>query len=164
MGTWGSRTRMKGVFVLVALSVAGAIALETELDPAIPRDKCGVTVGINEDDRAELFILGADKTFYHKYEQGKGRGRLVVVLDPHGWVVQGRPDGCALQRWPPRGVWARQGQLDLAQVPSRAQLALVDAVDDARLEDQVHVQPCGDLVFRGLHSLVRQGCRQLVDA
>merc|ERR1711991_461375 len=91
MGTTSSRTRMKGVFVLVALSVAGAIALETELDPAIPRDKCGVTVGINEDDRAELFILGADKTFYHKYEQDKDAADSWSSWIPMGGSFKGGP-------------------------------------------------------------------------
>merc|ERR1711871_1254296 len=126
MGTTSSRTRMKGVFVLVALSVAGAIALETELDPAIPRDKCGVTVGINEDDRAELFILGADKSFYHKFEQDKDAADSWSSWIPMGGSFKGGPT--------------------------------VVRSNDGRLEDQVHVQPCGDLVFRGLHSLVRQGC------
>jgi hypothetical protein len=46
---------------------AFSLAEFEELDPAIPRDKCGVTVAVNEDDRTELFISGTDKAFHHKY-------------------------------------------------------------------------------------------------
>merc|ERR1712076_333648 len=49
----------------------GAHALESELDPAISCDKCGLFFGVNEDDRAELFILGTDKAFYHRWELPK---------------------------------------------------------------------------------------------
>merc|ERR1711998_241133 len=66
----GSTSKMKGVFVLMAMAIV-AHALETELDPAIPRDKCGLSIGVNEDDRAELFILGTDKAFYHRWELPK---------------------------------------------------------------------------------------------
>lgn len=64
------------LFALCCVSVALAVS-EGEfavLDPAIPRDKCGVTIGINEDDRTELFVVSADKTksFYHKYETPEG--------------------------------------------------------------------------------------------
>jgi len=55
---------MRGVALVSLLSVA----LSHQIDFGIPRDKCGVTIGINEDDRTELFILGTDKMFYHKYE------------------------------------------------------------------------------------------------
>jgi len=65
----GEKTRMKAAAFLAALSVVAVIALDTELDPNIPRDKCGLTIGINENDRPELFILGTDKAFYHKFEQ-----------------------------------------------------------------------------------------------
>merc|ERR1712226_1829963 len=66
----GSTSKMKGVFVLMAMAIV-AHALETELDPAIPRDKCGLSIGVNVDDRAELFILGTDKAFYHRWELPK---------------------------------------------------------------------------------------------
>merc|ERR1712176_1519383 len=69
MGDQGEKTRMKAAAFLAALSVVAVIALETELDPNIPRDKCGLTIGINENDRPELFILGTDKMFYHKIQQ-----------------------------------------------------------------------------------------------
>jgi hypothetical protein len=65
---------MKVALALVSLAAAiCSVLAETEqIDPAIPRDKCGVVVGINEDDRTELFILGTDKGFYHKYETPDG--------------------------------------------------------------------------------------------
>jgi hypothetical protein len=65
---------MKLVVALLVLVAANAesVDLDAALDPAIPRDKCGVTIAVNEDDRAELFILGTDKAFYHKYENTDG--------------------------------------------------------------------------------------------
>jgi len=56
--------------------VAFALAEFEELDPAIPRDKCGVTVAVNEDDRTELFITGTNKEFYHKYLVADENGAL----------------------------------------------------------------------------------------
>jgi len=38
------------------------------IDPAIPRDKCGVTIATNEDERTTIFILGSDRQYYFKYE------------------------------------------------------------------------------------------------
>jgi len=61
--------------VLVSVAVLVACHAETvdlQIDPSIPRDKCGVTLGVNEDDRTSLFILGVDKQFYHKYETREG--------------------------------------------------------------------------------------------
>jgi len=46
----------------------------TGIDYTIPRDKCGMSIGINEDDRTELFILGTDKAFHHKYETPEENG------------------------------------------------------------------------------------------
>jgi len=62
--------------LLIVAFVAVVCAESEELDPAIPRDKCGVTIGVNEDDRTELFILGPDKEFYHKYQ---------VKMDDEDW-------------------------------------------------------------------------------
>jgi len=60
--------------VCVALFVAycHAETVNEAIDPAIPRDKCGVTIGINEDERMALFILGTDKAFYVKTEEDSG--------------------------------------------------------------------------------------------
>jgi len=54
------------VLVFAAL-VCFAVAEFEQLDPEIPRDKCGVTVAVNEDDRTELFITGPNQEFFHKY-------------------------------------------------------------------------------------------------
>jgi len=62
--------------------VCAALAESIELDPAIPRDKCGLALGINEDDRSELFILGKDKAFYHMSERSDG-------LWSNEWVTLG---------------------------------------------------------------------------
>lgn len=63
---------MKWFIAALLLVAVSAESVDLELDPAIPRDKCGVTVAVNEDDRTELFILGTDKAFYHKYETADG--------------------------------------------------------------------------------------------
>lgn len=42
--------------------------LETEQASDIPKDRCGVVVAINEDERLELFTLGHDNLIYHKYQ------------------------------------------------------------------------------------------------
>lgn len=62
---------MRAVVIAVVVLALPFLLAET-VDPAIPRDKCGVTIGINEDDRTELFILGTDHAFYHKYETVQG--------------------------------------------------------------------------------------------
>jgi len=57
---------MKGVFFCVSAAILLTIChAERELlDPAIPRDRCGVTVASNENDVASLFVLGNDKAYY----------------------------------------------------------------------------------------------------
>jgi hypothetical protein len=61
---------MKAIFI-VFVAAAAIVTLshaeqaQEQLDPAIPRDKCGVTIAVNENERPELFILGADKAYYH---------------------------------------------------------------------------------------------------
>jgi hypothetical protein len=42
------------------------------IDPAIPRDKCGVTIGVTDDDRTTLFVLGTDKVYHFKAETKDG--------------------------------------------------------------------------------------------
>lgn len=56
----------------VVVAVCYAETLDAGIDPSIPRDKCGVVLGVNEDDRTELFVLGNDKAFHHKYEKEDG--------------------------------------------------------------------------------------------
>merc|ERR1712054_239147 len=47
--------------------VEGEVALlETSDASDIPKDRCGVVVAINEDERLELFTLGHDNLIYHK--------------------------------------------------------------------------------------------------
>merc|ERR1711988_1019961 len=49
--------------------VEGEVALlETSDASDIPKDRCGVVVAINEDERLELFTLGHDNLIYHKYQ------------------------------------------------------------------------------------------------
>ena len=61
------------LFALALFALFGfAHCEEIELDPSIPRDKCGLTIGINEDERMEVYILGSDKGYYHKYETSPG--------------------------------------------------------------------------------------------
>jgi hypothetical protein len=62
---------MNRALVLLVLLPFAVAELE-QIDPNIPRDRCGVTVAVNEDDRTELFIVGIDKAFYHKYEKRDG--------------------------------------------------------------------------------------------
>jgi hypothetical protein len=66
--------KVSGVFVCLIIALAHAETENAQIDPAIPRDKCGLNIGINEDDRTELFILGTDKAFYHKYETPEDGG------------------------------------------------------------------------------------------
>merc|ERR1712176_1636664 len=75
----GESNMNRGVFAVVALLVF-ACAESVDLDPAIPRDKCGVSIAVNEDDRAELFIIGNDKSFYHKYETEDGEWSSWISL------------------------------------------------------------------------------------
>eukprot|EP00298_Acanthocystis_sp_HF-20_P016428 c21479_g1_i1.p1 GENE.c21479_g1_i1~~c21479_g1_i1.p1 ORF type:complete len:388 (-),score=194.03 c21479_g1_i1:39-1202(-) len=56
------------IFFCLVLAFTRAETENAQIDPAIPRDKCGLSIGINENDRTEVFILGTDKSFYHKYE------------------------------------------------------------------------------------------------
>jgi hypothetical protein len=66
---------MKVCFALVSVAVLVAChaeSLQLEIDPSIPTDKCGVVLGVYEDDRTGLFILGADKQIYHKSETADG--------------------------------------------------------------------------------------------
>jgi len=60
------------VLAVLAFASAETLDLESEIDSSIPRDKCGLVIGTNEDDRTELFVLGTDKFFYHKYETTAG--------------------------------------------------------------------------------------------
>eukprot|EP00299_Pterocystis_sp_00344_P012528 c6026_g1_i1.p1 GENE.c6026_g1_i1~~c6026_g1_i1.p1 ORF type:complete len:387 (-),score=74.40 c6026_g1_i1:34-1194(-) len=61
--------KVRSVLVSVAVLVAcHAESAQLEIDPSIPKDKCGVTLGVHEDDRTGLFILGADRSFYYKSE------------------------------------------------------------------------------------------------
>jgi len=60
------------VFAAILLTISHAEQVHEFLDPAIPRDKCGVNVIVNEDDRPELFILGQDKAYYHMYQTPEG--------------------------------------------------------------------------------------------
>jgi hypothetical protein len=78
---------MNSALLLFAL-VPFALAETERIDPNIPRDKCGVTVAANEDDRTELFIVGANKAFYHKYETTNG---LWSAWLPLGGAFKGGP-------------------------------------------------------------------------
>lgn len=49
-----------------AEDTASAFLEESPAD--IPRDRCGVVVSVNEDERLELFALGHDNQIYHKYQ------------------------------------------------------------------------------------------------
>merc|ERR1719183_3408732 len=62
---------------LVALFALLSNALETEVESEamteidsndIPKDRCGLVVATNEDERLELFSLGHDNQIYHKYQ------------------------------------------------------------------------------------------------
>jgi len=66
---------------LLAVVIAEHLDLELKSDPQIPRDRCGLAIGINEDDRTELFILGTDHQYYHKYENHEGVWSQWTALD-----------------------------------------------------------------------------------
>merc|ERR1712048_1068934 len=134
MGRREEEEKMKQFFVLVlAVAAVHAESESLELDPAIPRDKCGLSIGINEDDRTELFILGTDKAFYHKYETPEGgwsnwislggsfRGGPTVVRSSDGRLevfgrgadnsiwhkYQAEPNSVALTQWKTLGTDAK---------------------------------------------------------
>merc|ERR1712187_344842 len=51
------------VFVLAALAVLAAAQTDD-----VPKDRCGLVVASNEDERLEIFVLGHDNQIYHKYQ------------------------------------------------------------------------------------------------
>jgi hypothetical protein len=64
---------MRGTVCFVSAAILLTLAHAEFLDPAIPRDKCGVTVAVNEDDTTVLFILGADKAYYISNQTAEGK-------------------------------------------------------------------------------------------
>merc|ERR1712113_98871 len=58
----GVMMKFVAVFVLVA-----AIACNAQTDD-VPKDRCGLVVASNEDERLEIFVLGHDNQIYHKYQ------------------------------------------------------------------------------------------------
>jgi len=57
------------LLVVCGLVLAAVCHADMEgIDPAIPRDKCGVTIGTSEEEKTFVFMLGADRAYYFKYE------------------------------------------------------------------------------------------------
>jgi hypothetical protein len=61
---------MKGTLLVVCVLATAcfAVTLKEGIDPSIPRDKCAVSIGCNEDERTAIFILGTDRQYYQKHE------------------------------------------------------------------------------------------------
>lgn len=58
---------MKGIFAVVACVALMAAAVTAQTDD-VPKDRCGLVVASNEDERLEIFVLGHDNQIYHKYQ------------------------------------------------------------------------------------------------
>merc|ERR1711907_142023 len=74
-------TVMKGFALLTLLGLAAgeqvavsASAEALERIDSIPTDKCGASIGTNEDDRLHIFALSHDSALWHKYQKdGSGK-------------------------------------------------------------------------------------------
>ena len=55
---------MKAAFALVGALCVASIAAQSD---DVPKDRCGLVVASNEDERQEIFVLGHDNQIYHKF-------------------------------------------------------------------------------------------------
>jgi len=53
--------------VVLFLAVAALALVKAQTDD-VPKDRCGLVVASNEDERLEIFVLGHDNQIYHKYQ------------------------------------------------------------------------------------------------
>jgi len=68
-----TRLKMKCLLIVCGLVLVAMCHAEAEgIDPSIPRDKCGVTIGTNEDERTAIFMFGADRGYHFKTELAIG--------------------------------------------------------------------------------------------